>query len=100
NYIKWDKKHGINDANNVTLFDVIGPYYDLDHNVYPTFLHSTREEMDLFAFIRYADPTKVRIGKRPGRLNEEDHSEESDHAGQDKTTTILRDKEVQAAATD
>ncbi|GJY13597.1 hypothetical protein Tco_0382906 [Tanacetum coccineum] len=39
-------------------------YYDLDANVYPTFLTDTREEMDLFAFIRHADPTKVRIGER------------------------------------
>ncbi|GKD46010.1 hypothetical protein Tco_1270655, partial [Tanacetum coccineum] len=39
-------------------------YYDLDDNVYPTFLTSTGEEMDLFAFIHHADPTKVRIGER------------------------------------
>ncbi|GJX36835.1 hypothetical protein Tco_0248392 [Tanacetum coccineum] len=38
----------------------ISRYYDLDDNVYPIFL----TEMDLFAFIRHADPTKVRIGKR------------------------------------
>ncbi|GKC00190.1 hypothetical protein Tco_0986326, partial [Tanacetum coccineum] len=40
----------------------ISRYYDLDDNVYPTFLTATREEIDLFAFIRHADPTKVRIG--------------------------------------
>ncbi|GKA79746.1 hypothetical protein Tco_0786342 [Tanacetum coccineum] len=39
-------------------------YYDLDDNVYPIFLTDAGEEMDLFAFIRQADPTKVRIGER------------------------------------
>ncbi|GJU34062.1 hypothetical protein Tco_1182416 [Tanacetum coccineum] len=42
----------------------VSHYYDLDDNVYPTFLTATREEIDLFAFIRHADPTKVRIGER------------------------------------
>nr|GEX85691.1 DNA-directed DNA polymerase [Tanacetum cinerariifolium] len=52
-------------------------YYDLDHNIYPTFLTATREEMDLFAFIRHADPTKVWIDDHDGQndnienLNEE-----------------------------
>ncbi|GKF60501.1 hypothetical protein Tco_0177287, partial [Tanacetum coccineum] len=39
-------------------------YYDLDNDVYPTFLIDAGEEMDLFAFIRHADPTKVRISER------------------------------------
>ncbi|GJW34431.1 gypsy type transposase [Tanacetum coccineum] len=39
-------------------------YYDLDDNVYPTFLTDAGEETDLVAFIRHADPTKVRIGER------------------------------------
>ncbi|GJW41012.1 hypothetical protein Tco_0066857 [Tanacetum coccineum] len=39
-------------------------YYDLDDNVYPTFLTDVEEEMDLFAFIRQADPTKMRISER------------------------------------
>ncbi|GKC71338.1 hypothetical protein Tco_1117221, partial [Tanacetum coccineum] len=39
-------------------------YYELDDNVYPTFLTDAGEEMDLFAFIRHADPTKVRISER------------------------------------
>ncbi|GKD65641.1 hypothetical protein Tco_1307749, partial [Tanacetum coccineum] len=39
-------------------------YYDLDDNVYPTFLIDAGEEMDLFAFIRHADPTKVQISER------------------------------------
>ncbi|GJY49940.1 hypothetical protein Tco_0439896 [Tanacetum coccineum] len=42
----------------------ISHYYDLDENVYPTFLTTDGKEMDLFAFIRHADPTKVRIGER------------------------------------
>ncbi|GJS75411.1 gypsy type transposase [Tanacetum coccineum] len=42
----------------------ISRYYDLDDNVYPTFLTATGEEMDLFAFIRHTDPTKVQIGER------------------------------------
>ncbi|GJV88348.1 hypothetical protein Tco_1532286 [Tanacetum coccineum] len=39
-------------------------YYELDDNVYPTFLTDAGKEMDLFAFIHHADPTKVRIGER------------------------------------
>nr|GEW74036.1 transposase (putative), gypsy type [Tanacetum cinerariifolium] len=39
-------------------------YYDLDVNYYPTFWTDDDEEMDLFAFINHADPTKVRIGER------------------------------------
>ncbi|GJT68194.1 hypothetical protein Tco_1019674 [Tanacetum coccineum] len=42
----------------------ISLYYDLDDNCYPTFLTNDDEEMDLFAFIHHADPTKVRIGER------------------------------------
>ncbi|GJW55221.1 hypothetical protein Tco_0099306 [Tanacetum coccineum] len=39
-------------------------YYDLDDNIYPTFLLDAGEEMDLFAFIRHANPVKVRIGEK------------------------------------
>ncbi|GKB45675.1 hypothetical protein Tco_0896428 [Tanacetum coccineum] len=39
-------------------------YYDLDENCYSTFWANDDEEMDLFAFINHADPTKVRIGER------------------------------------
>ncbi|GJW70734.1 hypothetical protein Tco_0127651 [Tanacetum coccineum] len=42
----------------------INRYYTLDENTYPQFLRDNNEEMDLFAFIRTADPTKVRIGER------------------------------------
>ncbi|GKE39764.1 hypothetical protein Tco_1463169, partial [Tanacetum coccineum] len=39
-------------------------YYTLDENTYPEFLDENGEEMDLFSFIRTADPTKVGIGER------------------------------------
>ncbi|GJV63795.1 hypothetical protein Tco_1474623 [Tanacetum coccineum] len=43
----------------------ISHYYDLDNDVYPTFLTKAQALiMDLFAFIRHADPTKVRISER------------------------------------
>ncbi|GJX36312.1 hypothetical protein Tco_0247869 [Tanacetum coccineum] len=42
----------------------ISRYYELDDNVYPVFLADDDEEMDLFAFIHHADPTKVRIGEK------------------------------------
>ncbi|GKB74077.1 hypothetical protein Tco_0935489 [Tanacetum coccineum] len=41
----------------------ISRYYTLDENCYPTFWDG-EEEMDLFAFIRHSDPTKVRVGER------------------------------------
>ncbi|GKA06083.1 hypothetical protein Tco_0685203, partial [Tanacetum coccineum] len=41
----------------------ISCYYTLDENCYPTFWDG-EEEMDLFAFIRHSDPTKVRIRER------------------------------------
>ncbi|GKB78957.1 hypothetical protein Tco_0945852, partial [Tanacetum coccineum] len=37
--------------------------YTLDENCYPMFWDG-EEEMDLFAFIRHSDPTKVQIGER------------------------------------
>ncbi|GJV69812.1 hypothetical protein Tco_1485321 [Tanacetum coccineum] len=103
-------------------------YYDLDDNVYPTFLTDTEEEMDLFAFICHADPTKVRIGERQieegqvslldstegrviplagedsqagsgsGDVDQENHYEDIDRAGQDETVTIVVDEEFRAAA--
>ncbi|GKF15461.1 hypothetical protein Tco_0056923 [Tanacetum coccineum] len=42
----------------------INRYYTLDENTYPQFLRDNNEEIDLLAFIRTADPTKVRIGER------------------------------------
>ncbi|GJS40900.1 hypothetical protein Tco_0565943 [Tanacetum coccineum] len=42
----------------------ISRYYTLDENTYPQFLRDNNEEMDLFAFILTADPTKVMIGER------------------------------------
>ncbi|GJZ40931.1 hypothetical protein Tco_0587817, partial [Tanacetum coccineum] len=48
----------------------ISRYYTLDENAYPQFLRDNDEEMDLFAFIRTVDPTKVRIGERQRSENE------------------------------
>ncbi|GJX15894.1 hypothetical protein Tco_0216726 [Tanacetum coccineum] len=39
-------------------------HYTLDENTYPEFMHENDEEIDLFSFIRIADPTKVWIGER------------------------------------
>nr|GEX37295.1 hypothetical protein [Tanacetum cinerariifolium] len=38
--------------------------YTLDEDTYPTSLCDDRTEMDLFAFIQVADPTKVKVGER------------------------------------
>ncbi|GJT18848.1 hypothetical protein Tco_0877554 [Tanacetum coccineum] len=38
--------------------------YTLDEDTYPQFLRDNDEEMDLLSFIRTADPTKVKVGKR------------------------------------
>nr|GEV55874.1 RNA-directed DNA polymerase, eukaryota [Tanacetum cinerariifolium] len=84
-------------------------------------------EMDLFDFIYHADPTKVRIddqagsvvrvghgyqnddienvghddpNKESGDADQEDRSHGNDHVGQDETTTILVDADVQVAAAD
>ncbi|GJR42663.1 hypothetical protein Tco_1310766 [Tanacetum coccineum] len=83
----------------------ISRYYDLDENCYPTFW-TDDEEMDLFAFINHADPTKVRIREREvgegegvgyDNVNEEvgdavmaDQIKESDHATQDEGANIIR----------
>ncbi|GJV43500.1 hypothetical protein Tco_1428036 [Tanacetum coccineum] len=45
-------------------------YYTLDEETYPRFFHDDGTEMDLFAFIHVADPTKVKIVKRE-RVEEE-----------------------------
>ncbi|GKB12285.1 hypothetical protein Tco_0846208 [Tanacetum coccineum] len=42
----------------------ISRYYTLDENIYPQFLRDNNEEMELLAFIRTTDPTKVKIGER------------------------------------
>ncbi|GJS57934.1 hypothetical protein Tco_0652718 [Tanacetum coccineum] len=60
-------------------------YYDLDRNVYPTFLTSIGEEMGLFAFIHHADPTEVRIGENQieegqvGSVVRVDHGDQNDN---------------------
>ncbi|GKA43455.1 hypothetical protein Tco_0736179, partial [Tanacetum coccineum] len=42
----------------------ISRHYTLDESCYPTFWENEDEEMDLFAFIRHANPTKVKVGER------------------------------------
>ncbi|GKE49048.1 hypothetical protein Tco_1480306, partial [Tanacetum coccineum] len=42
----------------------ISHIYTLDEDTYPQFLYESGEEMDLFSFIRTANPTKVRVGER------------------------------------
>ncbi|GJZ77978.1 hypothetical protein Tco_0642650 [Tanacetum coccineum] len=43
----------------------ISRHYTLDENTYPEFLHDNDEGgLDLLAFIRTANPTKVRVGER------------------------------------
>ncbi|GJS65027.1 hypothetical protein Tco_0679591 [Tanacetum coccineum] len=49
----------------------ISRYYELDVNCYPTYLTDDDKEMDLFAFINHADPTKVRIWEREVREGED-----------------------------
>nr|GEV33700.1 hypothetical protein [Tanacetum cinerariifolium] len=77
--------------------------------------------MDLFDFIRHADPTKVLIGEKQIKkdmflywtllwavlflllvkiIGREDRSEGKDHVGQDEPATILVDEEVQVVAAD
>ncbi|GJY97625.1 hypothetical protein Tco_0514535 [Tanacetum coccineum] len=48
----------------------ISRYYTSDEDSYLTFWADEDEEMDLFAFIRHADPTKVKIGERKVREGE------------------------------
>ncbi|GKF14013.1 hypothetical protein Tco_0055475, partial [Tanacetum coccineum] len=92
-------------------------YYDLDENYYPTFWANDDEELDLFAFINHADPTKVRIREREGNanvqgtgndnVNEEggdatvaDQTEQSDHVVQIRGIDITVDDEAQAIVTE
>nr|GEW11039.1 transposase (putative), gypsy type [Tanacetum cinerariifolium] len=42
----------------------ISRYYTLDEDAYPEFLSDNDDGMDLLAFIRTADPTKVRVAER------------------------------------
>nr|GEZ97755.1 hypothetical protein [Tanacetum cinerariifolium] len=47
----------------------ISCYYTLDEDVYPEFLGDNDEGMDLLAFIRTANPTKVRVAERQRAKN-------------------------------
>ncbi|GKC29858.1 hypothetical protein Tco_1037152 [Tanacetum coccineum] len=42
----------------------ISRYYTLDEDTYPSYRHDDDEEMDLSAFIRVLDPTKVKVFER------------------------------------
>nr|GEX95878.1 putative transposase (putative), gypsy type [Tanacetum cinerariifolium] len=48
----------------------ISRYYTLDEDVYPEFLGDNDEGMDLLAFIRTANPTKVKVAERQRAENE------------------------------
>ncbi|GJU70503.1 hypothetical protein Tco_1256762 [Tanacetum coccineum] len=108
----------------------ISRYYTLDEGFYPTYWDDKDREMDLFAFIHYADPTKVRIEERcsrkcsgesgrcagePGRcgqnedINFEDDTDvaaphpnqsEEGHVVQFGGIEIIADEETQAIAAD
>ncbi|GKE94563.1 hypothetical protein Tco_1579418, partial [Tanacetum coccineum] len=75
--------------------------------------------MDLFAFIRHADPTKGRVislanedyhgdqnenteslNEGGGGATQESHSGEAERAGQDEEATIVLDEEFQATVAD
>nr|GEZ72776.1 transposase (putative), gypsy type [Tanacetum cinerariifolium] len=90
----------------------ISRYYELDDSVYPVFLVDDHEEMDLFAIIHHADPTKVRIEERKVRegedagvhvVNEEggnaavaDQTKQSGYVVQDEGANIVVDDKIQA----
>ncbi|GJT26685.1 hypothetical protein Tco_0906960 [Tanacetum coccineum] len=94
----------------------ISRYYDLDKTYYPTFWDDEDEEMDLFAFIHHANPTKVRIGEREVREGEgagndnaneggddavvADQAEQGDHVVNVEGIDIVVDDEIQAIVTD
>ncbi|GKE25472.1 hypothetical protein Tco_1440856, partial [Tanacetum coccineum] len=48
----------------------ISRYYTLDEGCYPAYWDDEDKEMDLFAFIHHADPTKVMIGEMEVREGE------------------------------
>ncbi|GJR61460.1 hypothetical protein Tco_1503622 [Tanacetum coccineum] len=64
----------------------ISRYYTLDEGCYPTYWDDEDQEIDLFAFIHHANPTKVRIGEREVREGEdvgnEDVNEWGDNAAE------------------
>ncbi|GKB19937.1 hypothetical protein Tco_0853860 [Tanacetum coccineum] len=45
-------------------------HYTLDEETYPSFVDKDGEDMDIFAFIRTTDPTKVKVAKRERREDE------------------------------
>nr|GEX74442.1 hypothetical protein [Tanacetum cinerariifolium] len=87
-------------------------YYDLDDNVYLTFLTDVGEEMDIFAYIHHAEPIKgeqndIVKDVGPHDLNEGgsgaevgDQTKETDRVVQDEEVKIIADEDVQAAVAD
>nr|GEU56450.1 hypothetical protein [Tanacetum cinerariifolium] len=69
--------------------------YTLDEDTYPTFLCDDRTEMDLFAFIKVADPTKVKSDLEASveRLFDEggsaDQEDSAGGGGQDSGTGLV-----------
>ncbi|GJV49626.1 hypothetical protein Tco_1439838 [Tanacetum coccineum] len=45
-------------------------HYTLDEETYPSFVDKDGEDMDIFAFIRTTDPTKVKVAERERREDE------------------------------
>ncbi|GKD13679.1 gypsy type transposase [Tanacetum coccineum] len=77
----------------------ISRYYTLDENCYLTFWDG---EMDLFAFIRHSDPTKVQIGERDLAEGEGDdvgqeHSVEKDDVLEKTISRDVSDVAVEKA---
>ncbi|GJT19408.1 hypothetical protein Tco_0878114 [Tanacetum coccineum] len=51
------------------LVDILS-HYTLDEETYPSFVDKDGEDMDIFAFIRTMDPTKVKVTERERREDE------------------------------
>ncbi|GJS04444.1 hypothetical protein Tco_0320952 [Tanacetum coccineum] len=81
-----DPTKGYHDCSERSLSDILNPLKE--------YCLGRRIEMDLFTFIRHADPTKGRVIPL---ANEDDHA---DRAGQDEEATIVLYEEFQAAVAD
>ncbi|GJZ90030.1 hypothetical protein Tco_0661957 [Tanacetum coccineum] len=75
----------------------ISRYYTLDEGCNPTYWDDEDRELDLFAFIYYADPTKVRIGERQvGEGEENQEGKNQEDVVQDEDIDIEDDVDVAA----
>ncbi|GJU25299.1 hypothetical protein Tco_1163920 [Tanacetum coccineum] len=74
-------------------------YYELDDNVYLVFLIDDDEEMDFFAFINHADPTKVQIGEKQIK-GEKLPLLESTRGRVDEEVNVVADEKVVVAVAD